>query len=132
MTIMFANFELKVIEITKAEAKKARVYGSDIYEAIKKIRSDYPDFEVKVREIKKTKRKAEYKGLTYSYMEKYIQRRENEEALKFYYELIGKTESESFETASYFEVKKWFLETFPEVKTMRQMIAENLSERKAS
>ncbi|MBE6964859.1 MAG: hypothetical protein E7441_02350 [Ruminococcaceae bacterium] len=128
---MFANFELKVIEITKAEAKKARVYGSDIYEAIKKIRSDYPEFEVKVREVKKTKRKAEYKGLTYSYMEKYIQRRNNEEALKFYYELIGKTESESFETASYFEVKEWFLAKFPEVKTPRQMIENNLVEQSA-
>lgn len=128
---MFANFELKVIEITKTEAKKARVYGSDIYEAIKKIRSDYPEFEVKVREVKATKRRHEYKGLTYAYMESYIIKKADKEALNFYHSLIGKSEDESFRAASYFEVKEWFLAKFPEVKTPRQMIENNLVEQSA-
>ncbi len=128
---MIINYSMKVIELTKAEAKMAKNYGSKMYDMVKDARSDYPNFEVKVREVKTTKRKAEYKGLTYSYMEKYIRRKDDEDALNFYHSLIGKVESESFEIASYFEVKKWFLEKFPEVKTPRQMIADNLAKQSA-
>ena len=126
---MIINYEAKVIELTKAEEKNARKFGSEMYEQLKVARSDYPGFRIVVK--KTAKRNSDYKGLTYSYMEKYIQRRDNEEALKFYYKLIGKTENESFETASYFEVKKWFLAKFPEVKTSRQMIENNLVEQSA-
>ena len=59
---MIINYEMKAIELTKAEAKMAKNYASEMYKKVKAARSDYPDFEVKVREVKTTKRKTEYKG----------------------------------------------------------------------
>ena len=59
---MFINYEMATIEITKAEAKEAGVFKSEMYENLKEAR-EATGYKVVVKD---TKRKADtMKGLTY-------------------------------------------------------------------
>ena len=64
---MTINYTSKTIELTKAEEKAARKYGSDMYQDLKAARADFPAFRVVVKAT--AKKKGEFKGLTYAYME---------------------------------------------------------------
>lgn len=66
---MFINYEMATIEITKAEAKEAGVFKSDMYNnlAVAKAETGY---KVVVKESKK--RTDTMKGLTYAYMTLYL------------------------------------------------------------
>ena len=69
---MFINYEMATIEITKAEAKEAGVFKSEMYENLKEARES-TGFKVIVKE---SKRKADtMKGLTYAYMAVYIEKK---------------------------------------------------------
>ena len=94
---MFINYEMATIEITKAEAKEAGVFKSEMYENLKEAR-EATGYKVVVKE---SKRKADtMKGLTYAYMTVYI------------------------EKASYGEVKAWFLEQFTEITEFNEKLTE--------
>ena len=45
---MTINYTSKTIELTKAEEKAARKYGSDMYQDLKAARADFPAFRVVV------------------------------------------------------------------------------------
>ena len=69
---MFINYEMATIEITKAEAKEAGVFKSEMYENLKEAR-EATGYKVVVKD---TKRKADtMKGLTYAYMTIYIEKK---------------------------------------------------------
>ena len=73
----------------------------------------YPHFAVVRRQIKKAATKVTYAGLTYTYMENYIATHANAEQIKKVYDelrLIGACHKVSYPT-----IKKWFLETYPEI-----------------
>jgi len=77
------------------------------------VRQDYPTFTVVRRSIKKAPTKETYAGLTFVYMENYIATHANAEQIKKVYDelrLIG-----ACHKASYPTIKKWFLETYPEI-----------------
>ena len=61
----------KTLEVTKTFAKAASRYGSEAYMKLRSARNDFPDFKVVVRSTA-AKKKDSFKGLTYAYMEKYI------------------------------------------------------------
>lgn len=65
-------FAKNVIEINKIFDKERTNPLSDEYALLQKIRADYPDFQVRVRQIKKNAAKEAYPGLTYEYMRDYI------------------------------------------------------------
>ena len=144
------NDKNRTIEITKKFANAAKVYGSIEYEDLKAAKADFPKYRVVIKAVKKGDC---FKGLTTDYMEAYIQQKikaraeeinnsgnpeamnEFEDILKEFYTLRGLTENgekqEMAATASYGELKQWFLAQFTELKTQRKAIDEILNKAKA-
>lgn len=93
--------------------KCASIAGSEEYRRLQAVRLDYPTFSVVRRSIKKAPTKETYAGLTFAYMENYIASHANAEQIKKVYDelrLIGACHKVSYPT-----IKKWFLETYPEI-----------------
>ena len=107
------DFTKNEIIMSRQFEKCASIAGSEEYRRLQAVRMDYPNFSVVRRSIKKAPTKETYAGLTYTYMENYIAKHDNsEERRKVYDELrlIGSCHKVSYPT-----IKKWFLETYPEV-----------------
>lgn len=101
------------IIMDKTFAKNAAIYGSEEYGKLQNCRRDYPEYSVVTRSIKKNPGKESYKGLTYKYIEKYIRNHENaQKNMAAYLQLREIAECHSVRFPN---VKKWFLETYPEV-----------------
>ena len=86
---MFANYEKKIIEMTKSESKAAGKVGTTEYETLKELRSENPTFRIV---IKASKSRDNMKGLDTNYMERYIKAHDNSEdkaVLKEFYSLRG-------------------------------------------
>ena len=103
------------IEITKTFAQKAARVGSPEYYELLKARKENPSCTV---EVKQTKSKDSFKGLTYEYMEDYIlthgSAEEVRKNLAKYEELLLISECHS-RARRYPAIKSWFLEMYPEV-----------------
>ena len=119
MNTIAINNKNRTIEMpSKKYATAASKFGTDEYKALQEARRDYPAYRV-VTSVRKP-RKIEFAGLTYSYMEKYIASHDDEEQsiMKEYMDLRAMTDAAEellAESASYQEMKDWFLETFPAV-----------------
>lgn len=124
---MFINYEMATIEITKAEAKEAGNYTSELFATITKITST-TGFKVVVKETKR--KKDTMKGLTYAYMTVYIETKAGDrkdvlmEEFNQYRGCINGKRDFLAEKASYGEVKAWFLEQFPEITKFNDELNE--------
>ncbi len=114
MTTITLNMSKKTIEITKAFEKKASKYGTPEYDDLMAVKRDNPDFRVVVRAIKT--KKDTLKGLNYDFMKQYIERHDDENNTNMI-EFVKRTvkNNDNVKTDTYGEVKKWFLETYPEI-----------------
>lgn len=106
----------KTLEVTKTFAKAASRYGSEAYMKLRSARNDFPDFKVVVRSTA-TKKKDSFNGLTYAYMEKYIEAHDDEKetAMKEFLDLRGQSDEAKealAESCSYKEIKTWFLSRY--------------------
>lgn len=124
---MTINFENNTIEMTKAEAKEAGKFNSEKYLELKEIRAEFPTFRIVTKAA--PKKNNTYKGLTYLYMEQYIETHAKDDGkIKSEFEqLVGREEGKKknfTETAKYGEVKAWFLETFTEFVEFNKKTAE--------
>ena len=122
---MKINQKNRAIEMSKKFAKAAAVFGSVEYKQLQEVRRDYPDFRVVTVSRKTTGKKETFKGLTYEYMELYIQKHDDEEKsiMAEYLMLRGKTdeaEEALAESFTYLEMKDWFLKKFPEIKQYKE------------
>ena len=103
------------IYITSAFYKACANIDSAEYRLLQKTKTQNPNFEVEQRRIATNPNKESFKGLTYSFMEKYIIIHEGKDSqtMKEYEELrlIGECHS-----IVYQNIKKWFLEKYPDVK----------------
>jgi len=107
------DFAKSHIVMSRNFEKCASIAGSEEYRRLQAVRQDYPTFSVVRREIKKAPSKETYAGLTYTYMENYIANHDNADEIKKVYDelrLIGACHKVSYPT-----IKKWFLETYPEI-----------------
>ena len=120
---MNANLFARKIEMTKTEAKEAGKLNSDAFNTLRQLMEMYPGYEIQIKTT--TKRKVELKGLDYDFMRDYIQksgRQDKADVMKKFNTLIaqdkkdGKKGSEHMVTTNYLKVRKWFLETFPEIQ----------------
>ena len=103
---MKVNFVGKCIEVSNAEMKRAQNYGSREYEMLMRMTKELPEFQIVVQQpIRKACNS--HAGLTYEYMENFIKAIAPERIPEF--QAIRVT------YRSYPVVKRWFLETFPEV-----------------
>lgn len=137
MTNIRINEAKRTIEVIgKAFAKKASVYGSEAYEMLQSARKDYPAFKV-VSVCDSKKKTIEYKGLTYEYMEMYIEKHDDEDKSKMaaYRNLRALDEEAEIafaESCSYHEIKEWFLNEFSEIAEFHKKREAILGNRKAS
>ena len=132
-TSIIINSNKKTIEVTKKFAAAAKRFGTVEYEDLQNVRKDYPFYRI---EVKSAAKKADsFKGLTLSYMESHIQKHDDEEMLKEFYILCGKDEDgttqEFAATATYGEIKKWFLDQHKELKEQRSKIDAILKKKAA-
>ena len=134
MTNIYINSKNATIELTKVFAKKASCFGSEEYKQLQMARADYPNYRVVTKSV--SKRNDHFKGLTYAYMEKYMNEHKEEDLLQEYYTLCGKDENgkaaEFAATASYGEVKEWFLINHPQLDTKKKSIDEILKRARES
>ena len=105
------GYEIDFIEgkiiVSKKFLKEAGTVNSTAYTELTNIRRDYPDFEIKPREIAKRENKMTYGKLTYDFMRDYIQTKADAETVLVEYENVRKRAK--FQNAQYVFVKKWFL-----------------------
>ena len=108
---MKANIFNKTIEMSKTEANKAGRINSAEFNELNTLRSIHPTFEIVIK-ASSTKKKSEYKGLTYEYMEKYIESHDDEDkSIMAEYEMLRGRSDEAqellAESFSYKEIKEW-------------------------
>ena len=118
---MFINEKKMAIEMSKKFAAAARKFGTQQYRDLQEARRDYPNFKVVTVTRKATGCQDTYKGLTYKFMEDYIQKHDDAEqsVMAEYLTLRGKSDAAKenlVESYSYKEMKTWFLKTFPAIE----------------
>mgnify|MGYP004472110085 FL=1 len=131
---MKANIVTSTIEMTKTEAAAAGKLNSAEFADLKQLRETFPTYKIMI--VKPAAKKVDhFKGLTLKYMEDYI-KRHNKDVLVEFYKLCGKDESgekaELAATATYGEIKMWFLTEFPEIEQMSDDVNEIIENARAS
>ena len=141
MTNIIINDKNRSIEISRKFANEARKFGTEEYRMLQEARAAYPKFKVVTKAT--AKRADSFKGLNRDYMEKFIKTHEKKDEkgnvidnLTTFYALTGReadgSKKEFSEVATYGELKKWFLEKYPEVAIRRKSIDEILGKKSAA
>ena len=104
------NHEAKEIIITKAFAKESSVIGSSAYKELLRLKKDWSDYTIKVREIKKKENKKSFKGLTIKEMRRFLAT-VGENDLKLFDKACEIAEGKQ---GKYAIMKKWFLNKYQE------------------
>ena len=131
---MKANLITKSIEMSKNEAKAAGRIGTEKFNELKEYQRAYPNYTICI--IEAPKRKSEYSGLNYKFMETYIQnckRADKAEIMDEFNTLRGfdngdRSKCERAAVASYLEVKAWFLKKFPEIAEFKETQSKKIAE----
>ena len=112
--IKFDHSKTTII-INRIFSIKATKYGTEEYAKLNQARADYPNYKIAIREaIKKNPSKEAFKGLDYTFMERYMTiKKVSLEVWNKYRHTRLMTECHS---RRFPIVKQWFLDTFPEVR----------------
>ena len=110
------NHAERTIVMDKTFAKFAATTMSPEYAHLQQVRQDYPLYTVVQRHIRKNTKQEHYHGLTYRYMEDYIDSHGTAEDRHTYDEMRLISECHS-KAHRYPVIKNWFLERFWESKT---------------
>ena len=86
------------------------------YDMLQRARKDYPDYTPVIKRIKRNPDKETYKGLTYAYMERYIESHENAVEIMAEYRELRLISECHCKARRYPKIKKWFLKKYPEVE----------------
>ena len=125
---MRANHANKTIEMTAKEAKAAGKIKSAEFKDLMALKAMLPNYEVAIVAAPRRKKSA-FSKLTYEYMAAYITKHNNTKMDEFnkLRGIVSKEDkdkygevSEKLEKAAYATVKKWFLDTFPEIKKFHE------------
>ena len=117
------DHENGTIIMDRTFAKLSQNTMSNEYKHLQEVRRDYPAYTVIRKTIRKNTNKESYKGLTYGYMEEYIMTHRTKsqtsaEIMAEYDEMriIADCHSKAYR---YPVIKRWFLEKYPEITTLR-------------
>ncbi len=111
------NYEANTIEITKDFAKRASIRGTDEYKELLKWKNDYRDYKVVVRTA--SRRTSSESKLTFDKIEAYVKMHDADgEKLKALNALKNEVKGEKLHRTTFFEIKKWFYEQYPELKNV--------------
>jgi len=132
---MNANLMTKKIEMSKTEAKAAGKINTEKFHELNTLRAIHPTFEIEIK-TSSTKKKSDYKGLTYEYMIKYITSHDDEKkSIMAEYQMLRGTSDEAQEvqadSASYKEIREWFLNKFPAIAEFHKKRATLLTPKAA-
>ena len=121
MTNITINDKKMTIEMTKAVANRAKKFNTVEYKDLQMVRKDYPNYTVVIKTSTKKNNKNQFKGLTYNYMEKYIEAHDDDEQsiMNEYLDMRALREDAKEAMAdalSYGEIKAWFLDKYPQIK----------------
>lgn len=113
------NYQNSTIELSKATAKEASVFKSKAYSELLAIRNEFPTFKVVVKERARSKKNLKgLKGLNFSFMENYIKNHSDSET---HLSEFAKLKASGI---SFFEIKQWFLKTYPIFKDISKSKAD--------
>lgn len=108
------NHKTNQLVMDRTFSVKASLFGSQEYNMLQSARQDYPKYQVVRKTIKTNPKKESFNGLTYEYMEIYMDKYNVSAEIRQQYEdLRFKAKAHSIR---YPVIKKWFLETFPDMK----------------
>lgn len=110
------NFTDKEIVVTKAFTKKISVYGSQEYKDFIEVQKNFPDF--KVVEKATTKRtSSQLSKITLSDIKRYVSFHDDENKSKMaeLERMCNAKANGELNSTSFFAIKKWFFEQYPEV-----------------
>lgn len=123
MTKITVNYKNHTLELSRKFADAAAKYGTEEYKELQEVRRDYPGYKVNVVKSKAGKTDKEqdiFKGLNYDYMEKYIEAHDDDGShMADFLILRGKSEDAVevlADSASYKEIRDWFLATYPAIE----------------
>ena len=141
---MNANLMTKKIEMTKTEAKAAGKPNTEEYNTLLDLMKNFPGFAIEI--VKPAAKKVDrFKGLDYDYMENYIKKHplevdvemddgetETKPILEVFYELRGLDKDgkkvSMAASATYGEIKMWFLTQYPEIEKMGEKVNKIIEE----
>ena len=86
------------------------------YAMLQRARQDYPTYTPVIKHIKRNPDKETYKGLTYAYMERYIESHANADEIMAEYKELRLISECHCKARRYPKIKKWFLKKYPEVE----------------
>ena len=86
------------------------------YDMLQRARQDYPNYTPVIKRIKRNPDKETYRGLTYAYMERYIESHDNAEEIMAEYRELRLISECHCKARRYPKIKKWFLQKYPEVE----------------
>ena len=101
------------IFISKSFAKASMNATSSEYRDLLKVMQCHPDYEIDRRVIKKRPNKETYPGLTYAYMEYYIEIHDNAELRMAEYKEMRLRAA--CHEVKYPHIKQWFLGAYPQI-----------------
>ena len=87
------------------------------YAMLQRARQDYPTYTPVIKHIKRNPDKETYKGLTYAYMERYIESHENADEIMAEYNELRLISECHCKARRYPKIKKWFLKKYPEIES---------------
>ena len=131
MTNIIINEKKRTIEMSKKDYASACKFGSEEYVDLQEVRRAYPDYRV-IAVKSKVSGANVYKGLTYSFMEKYIMNHDDEEktAMKEYLDMKDKAEEFGAGSDAYQNIREWFIEKYPEIEEYHKEMEQKKKERK--
>ena len=106
----------KTIVVSKEFYKQASFYGSEEYKTLVEIQAAHPSFKIVVKSFKKND---PFKHVTLEFMVTYIEKHDADGSIKKNFEILsGMKEGEDGKLGkvSFFELKEWFLNTYPEIQ----------------
>lgn len=112
---MKIDFVSKCVEVSNAEMKRARTYGSREYEMLMKAMRELPDFQITVKQQQPRASYKAYARLTYDMMAHLIETHAPEMMEEFCYLRSG--------GYHYSHVKQWFLANFHDVNNIAMFAA---------
>ena len=95
------------------------------YSMLQRARQDYPNYTPVIKRIKRNPDKETYRGLTYAYMERYIESHDNAEEIMAEYRELRLISECHCKARRYPKIKKWFLKKYPEVEKFGSEESEN-------
>lgn len=115
------------IELTAAETKNAFTFGTKEYKNLQTARRDYPGF--KVVPIKAKRNRNDFSDLDMNAIRTYVQKNGTDEQKEQFAFISKRTIDEDgayCEPLPFFQIKEWFLATFPEIKAERKAYREKV------